>query len=88
MAVASLEACADDYLTKPFSPAELRARVQSRLPREGLTRGKVAEPQEFQEALGVDVGRVRASPPLTVDLGPIPSKFDCDEPRGSATQGS
>lgn len=46
--VAGLESGADDYITKPFSLAVLRARVNARLRRPGAARrGELALPPSF-----------------------------------------
>jgi DNA-binding response OmpR family regulator len=53
--VRALELGADDYVTKPFWPEELVARVQARLRRPLLQKGDVVE----LEALRVDLGARR-----------------------------
>ncbi len=50
--VAGLEACVDDYVTKPFSPRELKARIKSVLRRRA--------PESAQETL--TVGPLRLDP--------------------------
>ena len=63
--VMGLELGADDYVTKPFSPRELAARVRAILRRAGSSRaGSVAAPEE---PLVVDVERRR----VTLDGNPV-----------------
>src|ERR1700760_1012657 len=50
--IEALHAGADDYVTKPFGPGELVARVQAALPRAGRDRG---EPRVQLERLTVDL---------------------------------
>jgi two-component system phosphate regulon response regulator PhoB len=57
--VAGFEAGADDYMTKPFSPRELVARVRAAL-RRAATRPALLEVLQVGE-LSVDVGRHRVS---------------------------
>jgi two-component system OmpR family response regulator len=49
--VQGLDLGADDYVTKPFSMRELRARVTSALRRDRLSRGAGAEPDGVAEVL-------------------------------------
>ena len=49
--VRGLEAGADDYITKPFNPAELRARVQVGVRVLGLQEALAARVHELEEAL-------------------------------------
>jgi two-component system phosphate regulon response regulator PhoB len=66
--IAGLEAWVDDYVTKPFSPRELKARVKAVLRRRA--------PEAAQEAL--EVGALRLEPAahrvtargIAIDLGP------------------
>jgi two-component system, OmpR family, phosphate regulon response regulator PhoB len=63
--VAGLEAWVDDYVTKPFSPRELKARIKSVLRRRA--------PESAQEPL--EVGPIRLDPSThraTVDGKPLP----------------
>lgn len=55
--VSALETGADDYVTKPFSPREVVARVRAVL-RRASTR---AEPTPIQELVGLDLERRRAT---------------------------
>ena len=50
--VTGLQAGADDYLTKPFNPEELRARVQVGVRMVGLQQALAVRVQELEEALG------------------------------------
>ena len=69
--VAGLEACVDDYVTKPFSPRELKARIKAVLRRRA--------PEAAQEPLSV--GALRLDPAthrVTVDGQPVhigPTEF-------------
>jgi two-component system KDP operon response regulator KdpE len=54
--VALLDAGADDYVTKPFSPAELLARVRAQL-RRARTAPRPADAMVEVEGLTVDLGR-------------------------------
>jgi len=55
--IVGLELGADDYITKPFNPREVVARVRALLRRSSLERGSIA-PQIFQVgALQLDTGR-------------------------------
>jgi two-component system response regulator RegX3 len=58
--VAGLELGADDYLTKPFSMRELRARVQAALRRDRLSRAS---------AEGMALGDVLRGGAITLDVG-------------------
>jgi two-component system phosphate regulon response regulator PhoB len=63
--VAGLEAWVDDYVTKPFSPRELKARIKAVLRRRA--------PEAAQEAL--QAGAVKLDPAthrVTVDHRPVP----------------
>ena len=63
--VAGLEAWVDDYVTKPFSPRELKARIKAVLRRRA--------PEAAQEPLSV--GPIRLDPAthrVTVDDRPVP----------------
>lgn len=69
--VRGLQLGADDYLTKPFFPDELSARIKARLRRPILARGDVLQVGPFS----VDV----AARTLTMDQGPIeltPTELD------------
>jgi DNA-binding response OmpR family regulator len=57
--VAALETGADDYVTKPFSPREIVARVRAVLRRSGLAGGR-AESAPPSIAIAVDVATRRA----------------------------
>lgn len=58
--VQGLELGADDYVTKPFSMRELRARVGSMLRRDGLSRQ--AGPKSDETANAVTLGRLTLDP--------------------------
>jgi len=57
--VALLDAGADDYLTKPFSPAELRARLRALLRRARLA--PVAGPRQVMEIGGIVIDLAKPS---------------------------
>src|SRR5258707_7150414 len=66
--VAGLEGGADDYVTKPFSPRELLARINAVLRRTGSTGG---EEQLEVEGLTLDKGSHRVTAgETTIALGP------------------
>ena len=58
--LAGFRAGADDYVTKPFSVAELAARVEALLRRSGSLRGPDECPFSFGE-WQIDPGNLRAS---------------------------
>jgi len=58
--VSGLEMGADDYVTKPFSPRELAARIRSALRRGRTTRGEAAPAIVTLGALELDPGRHEA----------------------------
>jgi two-component system KDP operon response regulator KdpE len=85
--VKGLEMGADDYVTKPFEPSELRARIQSLLRRTQQMKSETRTSQVFDDGwLFVDIGRrivkVGNSP---IDLTPtefrllaaLLNKLDC-----------
>jgi PAS domain S-box-containing protein len=57
-AVRALRTGADDYITKPFSPSELNARVEAALRRRQATQRAPSEPREFGELIVDPVGRL------------------------------
>jgi PAS domain S-box-containing protein len=65
-AVRALRAGADDYITKPFSPAELTARVEAALRRRQAPQRAPYEPRELGELVVDPVGRL-----VTVGGNPI-----------------
>jgi DNA-binding response OmpR family regulator len=66
--IAGLEDGADDYVPKPFSPAELTARVRRVLARAGSDRARPDEPPLDHGDLVID----RARHSATIDGRPIP----------------
>ncbi len=58
--VLGLELGADDYVTKPFSPRELAARVKAILKRTGCPRSDVREPDQHPPEHGLVVDKARA----------------------------
>jgi DNA-binding response OmpR family regulator len=75
--VVGLELGADDYVTKPFSPRELLARVRALLRRSALTadRSEPAPTVHVVGALEVDVGRREVRSPAGV-VGLTTREFD------------
>ena len=59
--IAGLEDGADDYVPKPFSPAELTARVRRVLARAGADRAKPDEPPLVHGDLVIDLARHSAT---------------------------
>ena len=55
--VALLDAGADDYVTKPFGPVELRARVRAQLRRSRMPAGPAEEQLLTFGELSIDIGR-------------------------------
>jgi two-component system KDP operon response regulator KdpE len=54
---ALLDAGADDYITKPFSPVEFRARVRAHLRRAALAGGGAGDPRVEAGDLSIDLAR-------------------------------
>jgi two-component system KDP operon response regulator KdpE len=63
--VALLDAGADDYVTKPFGPVELRARVRAQLRRARMPGGPQADQPLVIGDLTIDIGRRTVARGLT-----------------------
>lgn len=76
MVIRGIEQCAEDYVTKPFSPRELLARVQRVLRRIGDYAYTLAPVVRVDERLSVDfVHRLAHVDGVSVELTPMETKL-------------